>query len=76
MAKALSCLTSLAISLLACQSPSAFVDGRLVDLTHAFDARTLYWPTAPGFELTSDFEGTPEGAWGDEAATRRTWSQK
>ena len=72
MAKALCCLTGLAISLLACQSPSTFVDGRLVDLTHAFDARTLYWPTAPGFELTSDFEGTTEGGWFYESNTLRT----
>ena len=32
----------------------------IVDLTHAFDAETLYWPTAPGFALDSDFEGTTE----------------
>lgn len=25
--------------------------GRIVDLTHAFDERTIYWPTEPGFAL-------------------------
>ena len=25
--------------------------GRLVDLTHTFDGRTIYWPTESGFEL-------------------------
>lgn len=34
---------------------------RLVDLTHAFDARTLYWPTAPsGFELKQLHRGKTE----------------
>jgi len=31
--------------------------GRVVDLTHAFDATTVYWPTAQGFKLETDFEG-------------------
>ncbi len=36
---------------------------RVVDLTHAFDATTLYWPNAPSrFELTSLARGlTPRG---------------
>ena len=36
---------------------------RVVDLTHAFDASTLYWPNAPGgFELTRlAFGPTPAG---------------
>jgi kynurenine formamidase len=36
---------------------------RIVDLTHAFDAATPYWPTAPtGFELTTIHKGrTPDG---------------
>lgn len=25
--------------------------GRWIDLTHAFDARTIYWPTEPGFRF-------------------------
>ena len=31
--------------------------GRVVDLTHAFDANTVYWPTAETFKLETDFEG-------------------
>lgn len=39
------------------QRPSAFPSGRVVDLTHAFDASTVYWPTAQPFKLETDFEG-------------------
>jgi len=28
--------------------------GRIVDLTHAFDASTVYWPTETGFALTKE----------------------
>jgi kynurenine formamidase len=28
-----------------------------VDLSHPFDANTVYWPTAEGFKLDTDFEG-------------------
>ena len=31
--------------------------GRVVDLSHPFDAATVYWPTAEGFKLSTDFEG-------------------
>jgi len=31
--------------------------GRVVDLTYAFDANTVYWPTAEQFKLETDFEG-------------------
>ena len=33
--------------------PDNFADSgvRIVDLTHPFDAETIYWPTEPGFEL-------------------------
>lgn len=38
--------------------------GRLVDLTHAFGAETIYWPTESGFELERGFEGRTEaGYW-------------
>ena len=39
------------------QKPASFTFGRVVDLTHAFDANTVYWPTAQGFKLETDFEG-------------------
>ncbi|HJU56588.1 MAG TPA: cyclase family protein [Pyrinomonadaceae bacterium] len=34
--------------------------GKLVDLSHPFDADTVYWPTAEGFKLDKDFEGVTE----------------
>jgi kynurenine formamidase len=37
---------------------------RLVDLTHAFDAQTIYWPTATPFRLTTVARGrTAAGYW-------------
>ncbi len=59
--RAFLCLT---IFVLACQ-PSvdlhepglALPEGTVIDLSHAFDENTVYWPTAEGFELTVDFEG-------------------
>ncbi len=39
-------------------------EGRLVDLTHAFDADTIYWPTEEGFVLETGFRGrTERGYW-------------
>lgn len=36
----------------------------LVDLTHAFDAQTIYWPTSPTrFELDTLSYGMTEGGW-------------
>ena len=31
--------------------------GTVVDLSHSFDATTVYWPTAEPFKLEKDFEG-------------------
>ena len=42
------------------QRPLAIPTGRVVDLTHAFDANTVYWPTAEPFKLETDFEGMTE----------------
>jgi kynurenine formamidase len=37
---------------------------RLVDLTHAFDERTIYWPTSPTtFRLDTLSHGHTEGGW-------------
>src|SRR5687767_11266144 len=39
-----------------------FTGGKWIDLTHTFGADTLYWPTAEGFKLESEFHGhTPKG---------------
>src|SRR5262245_16311644 len=48
----------------ACAStePAALVRGELVDLSHAYDAQTLYWPTGEGFRWRKDADGvTPAG---------------
>ncbi|HEY5884127.1 MAG TPA: cyclase family protein [Pyrinomonadaceae bacterium] len=34
--------------------------GSVVDLSYAFDATTVYWPTAEPFKLEKDFEGTTD----------------
>src|ERR671926_378335 len=39
------------------QRPAGFPSGRVVDLTHAFDENSVYWPTAQQFKLETDFEG-------------------
>jgi kynurenine formamidase len=39
------------------QKTGAFPSGRIVDLTYAFDANSVYWPTAQQFKLETDFEG-------------------
>jgi kynurenine formamidase len=39
------------------QRPPVIPTGRVVDLTHAFDANSVYWPTAEPFKLETDFEG-------------------
>jgi len=52
---------------LALATPAAAVEldaGRLIDLTHPFDASTIYWPTARPFQLTPVAHGmTPGGYW-------------
>src|SRR5688500_17038385 len=43
-------------------APSAFPDGELVDLTHAFDDRTIFWPSSDRFRLEKVADGvTPAG---------------
>ena len=37
--------------------------GMWIDLSHAYDENTLYWPTANGFSKTTDFEGHTDGGW-------------
>src|SRR5262245_2446359 len=39
-----------------------FPDGTLVDLSHAYDAQAIFWPTAAPFKLTKVADGiTPGG---------------
>ncbi|MGI9476444.1 MAG: cyclase family protein [Hyphomicrobiaceae bacterium] len=37
--------------------------GRWVDLTHSFNERTVYWPTAKTFSKTEVFKGMTPGGW-------------
>jgi kynurenine formamidase len=39
---------------------AAKLTGELIDLTHPFDADTIYWPTADNFQLRSDAAGVTE----------------
>ena len=46
--------------------PAARVDlerDRLVDLSHPFNRRTIYWPTAQRFRLIEVADGVTEGGW-------------
>ncbi len=59
LARALGSGIALAASLLACQgAESPNLEGRLVDLSYAFDADTIFWPTEEAFVL----ERGPTGA--------------
>lgn len=43
--------------------PAGLSFGTIVDLTHAFDADTVYWPTAEGFRLEVVAAGEAEGGY-------------
>jgi kynurenine formamidase len=51
------------VSALSCGSaPADPFAGRLVDLSHAYDEQTVFWPTAEGFKLEKVADGvTPQG---------------
>jgi kynurenine formamidase len=42
------------------QTSGGFPSGRIIDLTYAFGADTVYWPTAEQFKLETDFEGVTD----------------
>jgi kynurenine formamidase len=46
--------------------------GTVVDLSHPYDASTVYWPTADGFELEVDFAGLTDNGFYYTANTFRT----
>lgn len=56
-------LIALALTACATSSPPNLATAEVVDLTHTFDEKTLYWPTSPGgFELKQLAYGdTPGG---------------
>ncbi len=46
------------------QNVPGLADSRVVDLTYAFDDRTIYWPTSPSaFELKPLADGVTPGGW-------------
>ena len=47
--------------------PPGLADRALVDLTHPFDATTVYWPTEEGFRLETGFAGVTERGYYYEA---------
>lgn len=48
----------------AADRPPDLARARVVDLTHAFDERTIYWPTSPtAFELKRLHHGPAPGGW-------------
>jgi kynurenine formamidase len=57
----------LILSLLLASCRATPVAGRIVDLSHAFDADTVYWPTAETFSLRVDSKGWTEGGYYYEA---------
>ena len=58
-------LAALALILAGCSAPAPpFPAGEVVDLSHAFDEDTIYWPTADGFRLETVFDGETTGAIG------------
>lgn len=42
------------------KTKSGFPSGRVIDLSYAYDANTVFWPTAETFRLEKDFEGITE----------------
>src|SRR3712207_9130957 len=53
-------------SLIAQDRPAAEADlsrARLVDMSHSFNRRTIYWPTATRFSLKEIADGETEGGW-------------
>ena len=41
----------------------AFAPGQLIDLSHAYDAKTIYWPTADPFRLDKVADGVTPGGY-------------
>lgn len=56
----LTLLMGLATATVAQRRATDFSSQKIVDLSYAFDASTVYWPTAETFHLEKDFEGQTE----------------
>jgi kynurenine formamidase len=54
-------VAALVLAAAACQPAAApFPDGEIVDLSHTYDADTVFWPTAGGFQLEVESAGYTE----------------
>ena len=56
----------LALLIASCSSATpgvVFPTGEIVDLSHAYDSQTIYWPTAEGFQLRRDADGVTPGGY-------------
>ncbi len=58
-------LFSIVLTVFSCKSNSEdlLFSGTWVDLSHTFESRTPYWPTADGFQFDTVFEGMTEGGY-------------
>ena len=66
-------VSCLALLLAACASaPARLPRGRVVDLSHVFDAETIFWPTEEGFVLERGSAGITAGGYYYEAHRFRT----
>lgn len=63
MTKRLGSLLFLCCFISACTKPATnFPAGKIIDLSHSFDAQTIYWPTEDGFKFEKGPDGvTPQG---------------
>lgn len=66
-------VSCLALMLAACAAaPARLPRGRVIDLSHVFDAETIFWPTEEGFVLERGSAGITAGGYYYEAHRFRT----
>jgi kynurenine formamidase len=46
--------------ILSLRAKPEFPQGRIVDLSHSYDAETIYWPTEDGFRLEKEHDGVTD----------------
>lgn len=59
----LACLAALLAALALPVASQDLGKGRWIDLTHPFNADSVYWPTAKEFEIEEVFHGHTDGGW-------------
>ena len=64
MRRKVATLVAVAAAFMSAAAPPAIDESKLVDLTHAFDENTIYWPTAKPFEWQKESWGrNADGDW-------------